>query len=159
MPGVATNPIDIGPTGISLSISTNSGASEQDVTLVNPLGGVGGLTKVSAFDEEKTLVPAEFSTDKMEGQPGQFARVPRSSLWFRYGSGRGIFPSDMHWSGGMQNCFQTGIFRCHFQGWGCLRDVSNVFHLSNASSCNDGMGTFFLGESNPQKTSSSWNAR
>ena len=50
MPGVATNPIDIGPTGISLSISTNSGTLRQDVTSVNPLGGVGGLTKASAFD-------------------------------------------------------------------------------------------------------------
>ena len=50
MPGVATNPIDIGLTGILLSISTNSGTLRQDVTSVNPLGGVGGLTKASAFD-------------------------------------------------------------------------------------------------------------
>ena len=78
MPGVATNPIDIGPTGILLLISMNLGALRQDVTLVNPLGGVGGLTKANAFDmEEKTLALAEFPTDKMEGQPGQFARVPK----------------------------------------------------------------------------------
>ena len=50
MPGVATNPIDIGPTDISLLICMISGALRQDVTSVNPLGGVGGLTKANAFD-------------------------------------------------------------------------------------------------------------
>ena len=50
IPGVATSPIDIGPTGISLPISMNLGTLRQDVTLVNPLGGVGGLAKASAID-------------------------------------------------------------------------------------------------------------
>ena len=50
MPGVATNPIDIGPTGVLPSISMNLGTLRQDVTSVHPLGGVDGLTKASAFD-------------------------------------------------------------------------------------------------------------
>ena len=96
------------------------------------------------------LALAEFSTDKMEGQPGCSSQeFSRSSLWFRYGSWQGHFPSNMHWSGGMQNHSPTSIFRCCFRGQGCLRDVSNVFHLSNGSSCKDGMGTFFLGEVQP----------
>ena len=59
MPGVATSPIDVVFSNASWPVSSNSGVLRQDVTPVNPLGGVDGFVKASACGEEKTLAAAE----------------------------------------------------------------------------------------------------
>ena len=160
MPGVATNPIDIGPTGILLLISMNLGALRQDVTSVNPLGGVGGLTKANAFDRGEDIGTGGV----LNRQDGRAARVVREStrdLPFGLGTEvrQGHFSSNVHWLGGMQNRFPTSIFRCHCSA-GDASGMSVMFSISvTAAAATTGWASSSSGRSNPQKTSSSWNAR
>ena len=160
MPGVATNPIDIGPTGILLSISTNSGTLRQDVTSVNPLGGVGGLTKASAFDRGEDI-----STGRvLNRQDGRVAgAVCKSTRDLPFGLG-------MEVGGGISPAMCTG--------WEGCRIIPQLAYLDAASRAGDASGMSVMssisvmaaavttgwapsssGRSNPQKTSSSWNAR
>ena len=49
IPGVATNPMGIAPTGMSRSTSTSSGVCKQAVTPEKPCSGVGGCTNTKAW--------------------------------------------------------------------------------------------------------------
>ena len=159
MPGVATNPIDIGPTGILLLISMNSGALRQDDTSVNPLGGVGALTKANAFDGGEDIGAGRVPNR----QDGRAARaVCESTRDLPFGLGTKV--------GG-------GISLATCTGWEGCRTVSQLAYLDATHSARDasGMSVMFsilvmaaavtmgwasssLGRSNPRKTSSSWNA-
>ena len=160
MPRVATNPIDIGPTGISLSISTNSGTLRQDVTSVNPLGGVGGLTKASAFDAGKEIG----TSGVLNRQDGRAARAVREST------------RDLPFGLGME--VGRGVSPVMCTGWEGCRIISQLAYLDATSRAEDASGMSVmssisvmaaavttgwapssLGRSNPCKTSSSWNAR
>ena len=160
MPGVATNPIDIRPTGILLLISMNLGALRQDVTSVNPLGGVGGLTKANAFDGGEDI-----GTSRVPNrQDGRVARAVREST------------QDLPFGLGME--VGRGVSPVMCTGWEGCRTISQLAYLDATRSAGDdpGMSVMFSisvtaaavtmgwasspsGRSNPWKTSSSWNAR
>ena len=160
MPGVATNPIDIGLTGILLLISTNLGTLRQDVTSVNPVGGVGGLTKANAFDGGEDIGVGRVP-NRQDGRAA--GGVCKSTRDLPFGLG-------MEVGGGISPAMCTG--------WEGCRTISQLAYLDTARSARDasGMSVMFSisvmaaaavtgwassssGRSNPQKTSSSWNAR
>ena len=157
MPGVATNPIDIGPTGILLSISMNSGALRQDVTSVNPLGG---LTKASAFDGGEDISAGGV----LNRQDGRAAGALHKST-------RDLpFGLDTEVSGGISPAMCTGWEGCRIvpqlayldatSGAGDTSGMSVVSSISvTAAAAVTGWVPFSSGRSNPWKTSSSWNAR
>ena len=160
MPGVATNPIDIGPTGISLSISMNSGALRQDVTSVNPLGGVGGLTKASTSDRGEDIGAGRV----LNRQDGRAAgAVCESTRDLPFGLG-------MEVSGGISLVTCTGWEGCriipqlaYLDAASRARDASGMSVVSSisvtAAAAMTGWAPSSSGRSNPWKTSSSWNAR
>ena len=160
MPGVATNPINIGPTGILLLISTNSGTLRQDVTSVNPLGGVGGLTKANAFDGGEDIGTSRV----LNRQDGRVARAVRESTQdLPFGLGTKV-------GGGISLVTCTGWEGCRTvsqpayldatHGAGDASGMSVMFSISvTAAAAMTGWASSSSGRSNPWKTSSSWNAR
>ena len=160
MPGVTTKPIDIGPAGILLSISTNLGALRQDVISVNPLGGVGGLTKASAFDGGED-VGASRVLNRQDGRvAGAVCEISRD---LPFGLG-------MEVGGGISPVMCTGQEGCrivpqlaYLDATSRAGDTSGMSVMSSisvmAAAAMMGWVPSSLGRSNPQKTSSSWNAR
>ena len=160
MPGVATNPIDIGLTGISLSIFTNLGTLRQDVTLVNPLGGVGGLTKGSAFDGGEDIGAGRV-LNRQDGRAAGAVHESTQDLPFGLG---------MEVGGGISLVMCTGWEGCriipqlaYLDAASRARDISGMSVMSSisvmAAAAMMGWVPSSLGRSNPQKTSSSWNVR
>ena len=160
IPGVATSPIEIGLTGISLSISMNSGALRQDVTSVNPLGGVGGLTKAIAFDGGEDV-----GTGRVLNRPdGRATGVVRESTQdLPLGLG-------MEVGGGVSLVTCTGQEGCRtISQLACLEATCSAGNASGmsvmsailvtAAAATTGGPPSSSGRSNPRKTSSSWNAR
>ena len=160
MPGVATNPIDIGLTGISLPISMNSDALRQDVTLVNPLGGVGGLTKTNAFDRGEDI-GASGVLNRQDGRAARAVRKSTQDLPFGLGTevGEGI---SLVMCTGQEGC-RTISQLAYLDAAHGARDASGMSVmfsiLVTAAAVTMGWASSSLGRSNPQKTSSSWNAR
>ena len=160
MPGVATNPIDIGPTGISLLISMNSGTLRQDVTSVNPVGGVGGLTKANAFDRGEDVGTGGVPNRQNGRAAGAVCESTRD-LPFGLGTevGRGI---SLATCTGWEGC-RTISQLAYLDAIHSARDASGMsvmFSISvTAAAVMMGWASSSSGRSNPWKTSSSWNAR
>ena len=132
----------------------------QDVTSVNPLGGVGGLTKAIAFDGGEDV-----STSRvLNRQDGRTARaVRKSSQDLPFGLG-------MEVGGGISLVMCTGQVGCrivpqpaYLDDASRAGDTSGMSVMSSisvmAAAAMMGWAPSSLGRSNPQKTSSSWNAR
>ena len=150
IPGVATSPIDIGLTGISLPISTNSGTLRQDVTSVNPLGGVGGLTKASAFDGGEDVSTGGV----LNRQDGRATGAVCKSTWdlpLGLGTevGGGVSPATCTGWEGCRTISQPAYLEATCSAGDAWGDVSNVCYLGDGSSCDDGRAAFFLGEVQP----------
>ena len=76
IPGVATSPIDVILSNASWPVSLNLGTLRQDVTSVNPLGGVDGFVKASAHGGGED-VGGSGALDGQDGQVqlGQYGKV------------------------------------------------------------------------------------
>ena len=160
MLGVATNPIDIGPTGISLLMSMNSGALRQDVTSVNPLGGVGGLTKANAFDRGEDIGAGRV-LNRQDGRVASAVHESTQDLPFGLGTevGGGISPAMCTGQEGCRTISQPAYLDTA-HGAGDASGMSVIFSISvTAAAATTGWASSSSGRSNPWKTSSSWNAR
>ena len=129
------------------------GHLRQDVTPVNPLGGVDGFVKASAHGGGEDIGGGR----ALDGQDGWATGVVWEGtrgllLGLGTGVGGGVSPAVHTWSGGMQDCLPARILRNCFWCWRCLRDISNVRNFSDSHDSNGGRTvTLFLGEVQPLK--------
>ena len=126
----------------------------------NPLGGVGGLTKASAFDRGEDICTSGV-LNRQDGRVAGAVRESTRDLPFGLGTEVG---------GGVSLSMYTGREGCRIvpqlayldaaSGAGDASGMSVMSSISvTAAAATMGWAPSSSGRSNPWKTSSSWNAR